>query len=437
MLGLGRSRKVGILPTEISQLKFQVGAASDGDDIEDLSRCEDAEPVIERTTDGRVLLCVADGLGGYSQGFDGKTGGYIASRAATKAAIDYFCYSAGFSEDDPNTLTNHIYRELRNLAERKLPPSRVRGTLGRHKLATTLAAAVFDDAPGTSLHKIRCYWIGDSRVYFFGEQGLHQLTRDDNMTESDAFDATFESPPMSQFLAASMEREWRIHRQDFQIDCPGVLIVCTDGCSADWKYPWAFEMALQKALEQSTRWADWLENFKQILESVRSDDASMAIYPLATGKFAHFQKLRRRYQVTNAAVRANRAQQKLEARDAWIKIYQPVYETAPVKQFVAEKKTAIKFFETEQVPEDQQKWTSSSIDDLIEASVVKVEGRVAAQKKAKTKIKRKRRLHISRSFKWLSLGWLFGLFCGMSLGSKINPWLDYFATWLKSLWQST
>ncbi|GEM_PF-2364123 len=437
MLGLGRSRKVGILPSETSQLKFQVSVVRDGDDSEDLSRCEDAEPVIERTTDGRVFLCVADGLGGYSQGFDGKTGGYIASRVAIKAAVDYFCYSAGFSEDGPDTLTNHIYRELRNLAERKLPPSRVRGTLGRHKLATTLAAVVFDDSLGTSLHNVRCYWIGDSRVYFFGEQGLHQLTRDDSMTESDVFDATFESPPMSQFLAASMEREWRIHRQEFQIDCPGVLIACTDGCSADWKFPWAFELALQKALEQSDSWTDWLEEFKQLLEVVRSDDASMAIYPLATGKFAHFQKLRRRYQVTNAAVRANRAQQKVEARDAWIKIYQPVYETAPVAQAVAEKKTVIESCESARTLESQQQSTGSSIDDLIKASVVKVDGRVAAQQKAKTKIKRKRRLHISRSCKWLSLGWLFGLMCGLSLGTKVKPWLEYFAFWLKSLWQST
>ncbi len=431
MLGLGHSRKAGILPSEVAQLKFQISAAAGHSGINDLSRCEDAEPVIERTTDGRVFICVADGLGGYSQGFDGKTGGYVASRVATEAAIDYFCCSAGFAEDNSDGLTNHIYKALRNLAERKLQPSRVRGTLGRHKLATTLAAAVFDDAPGTPMHKIRCYWIGDSRVYFFGEQGLHLLTRDDSMTESDVFDATFESPPMSQFLAASMEREWRIHSQEFLIDCPGVLIACTDGCSADWKYPWAFELALQQALEQSTGWTDWLAQFKQLLDKVRSDDASMAIYPLATGKFHQFQKLRRRYQVTNAAVRANRAQQKIEARDAWIKIYQPVYETPPVAHMVPEKKTEIESYEKE------AQSTESSVDDLIRTSVVNVEGQIARKSKAKSKIKRQRRKQVSRSFKWLSVGWLIGLVCGLSLGPKIKPWLEYFATWLKSLWQST
>ncbi len=434
MLGLDRSHKAGILADEVGQLKFQMSAVRDAAGNDDLSRCEDAEPVIERTTDGSVLICVADGLGGYSQGFDGKAGGYIASRATLRAVVDYFCCSAGFADDNPAALTNHIYKELRNLAERKLPPSRVRGSLGRHKLATTLAAIVFDDSPNLSMHKIRCYWIGDSRVYFFGGQGLHQLTRDDNVTESDAFDAAFESPPMSQFLAASMEREWRIHQEDFLIDCPGVLIICTDGCSTDWKSPWAFELALQQALEQSASWAEWLDAFKFLLDSVRSDDASMAIYPLGIGKFAQFKNLRKRHQATNVAVMAKRAEQELEAREIWTQIYQPVYESAPGAH------VAMELESVKEPAETQVQSSVTSMDDLIKSSVAAVQDQIAGRKISKLKSRRLPRISLSLksiSFKSFGLGSAVGFVCGLSLGPKLKPWLSYFADWIKSLWQFT
>ncbi len=441
MLGLGRIRKGDILAHEMGQLKFQISAVRDTAGIDDLSRCEDAEPVIDRTTDGSVFMCVADGLGGYSQGFEGKTGGYIASRATLESVVDYFCCSAGFADDSPDALTNHIYKKLRNLAERKLPLSRVRGTLGRHKLATTLAAVVFDDSPNVTLHKIRCYWIGDSRIYFFGEQGLHQLTRDDNVTESDAFDCTYESPPMSQFLAASMEREWSIHREDFLIDCPGVLIVCTDGCSAAWKSPWAFELELQKALEKSASWADWLYIFKGLLDRVRSDDASMAIYPLATGKFAKFKKLRKRHQATNGAVKAKRAEQKLEAREIWTRIYQPVYEAAPGSRVTTEIEAVKEPVETVKEPvETQAQRYSAAIDELIISSVAEVQNQIVTRMIAKPKPIRLPRFSFSfksLSFKSLGLGGLVGFVCGLSLGLKIKPWLSYMADWIKSLWQFT
>lgn len=434
MLGLGRIHKDAMLTHQLARLKFQLSALKDAAGNDDLSRCEDADPVIDRTTDDCVFMCVADGLGGYSQGFGGKTGGYIASRATLQAVVDYFCCSAGFADDSPDTLTNYIYKELRNLAERKLPPSRVRGTLGRHKLATTLAVVVFDDSPNVPVHKIRCYWIGDSRVYFFGEHGLHQLTRDDNVTESDAFDAAFESPPMSQFLAASMEREWCIHREDFLIDCPGVLIVCTDGCSTSWKSPWAFELALQQALVQSANWVEWLDAFKGLLDGVRSDDASMAIYPLAAGKFAKFKKLRKRHQATNAAVRAKRAEQELEAREIWTQIYQAVYETAPVSRAIG-KIEAVK-----EPVETQASRCSAALDDLILASVAEVQNQIVTRMIAKPKPRRLPRFSFpfkSLSAKSLGLGGLIGFVCGLSLGAKTKPWLSYIADWIKSLWQFT
>lgn len=119
------------------------------------------------------------------------------------------------------------------------------------------------------------------RIYFLGTNALRQLSQDDNLTGSDAFQSILDPPPMSQFLAASMEREWRLNLCEFYLDCPGVLFLCSDGCYSEFENPWQFEAGLQQALENSESWHSWIECLRLRFADGCSDDASCAVFPLA------------------------------------------------------------------------------------------------------------------------------------------------------------
>ncbi|MCI0667717.1 MAG: protein phosphatase 2C domain-containing protein [Methylococcaceae bacterium] len=390
---------------------FRCAAAQDADGKQDQGRCEDALPILTELSGGRVLLGVADGLGGYARGFDGRSGGQIASATAMKAAADVFRRAAPAEHPDAEALTNSIFKRLRHLAETRLEPSGIRGTLGRHKLATTLALVVLDARPLRSTTRIQCYWIGDSRIYFLGREGLHQLTRDDNLAGADAFDSIFDPPPMSRFLAASMEREWRIHVRELNLDCPGVVIACTDGCYSEWRSPWGFEAALQQALEQSGSWKEWIERFRFALQPLLSDDASLVAFPLKLLDFKEFQKLRAETRgALQECLKAER-ERGLQAKEIWTSIYKTTYESIPV----------------------------GGKDLLSDSVLAKPENPAARTIVFSGPVQSRSRMLSRLDSRWSipGLAWLAGFACGLPFGEKFMVWLEFFWRWFKSLWQST
>ena len=400
-------------------LSFCDGVARDSDGKQLAGKCEDAVPVLKSLSSDRVLLGVADGLGGYAQGFDNQSGGQIASTAAMDAALDFFDLAAVEPAPDAELLTNAVFKRLRHLAETRLAPSRLQGALGRHKLATTLALAVLDNRPFVTERKLQCYWIGDSRIYFLDAAGLHQLSRDDTVTGDDAFDSLFDPPPMSQFLAASMERNWRINLRETVLDCSGVVIVCTDGCYAGWPYPWKFEAALQNALDESESWPQWINAFRSRLEAVLSDDASMVVFPINLDNFEAFQKIRSKQ--NSVLSKCQRAENRLDVRDIWLSIYKPVYEAVPAG--IPDRNPA----------DSKKEYLEKAGSDPMAAycSRIGASGNpVAVQSGSRTLPAQSGRFA-------LLLAWLTGFACGIPFGQKMMAWLDFFWRWFKSLWQST
>jgi hypothetical protein len=401
---------------------FRSAVARDAGGTPDPGRCEDAVPVLKELSGERVLLGVADGLGGYPQGFDNRSGGQIAADTAMEVARDCFSRSVPGQRPDPEALTNAIFKRLRRLAETRLEPNRLRGTLGRHKLATTLALALLEAGPGASITTIRCYWIGDSRIYFWDSAGLHQLSRDDNLTGADAFDATFDPPPMSQFLAASMEREWRINLRERVLDCPGVVIACTDGCYSEWPSPWDFEAALQESLDESKSWKDWAERFRTRLEPLLSDDASLVAFPVNLSDFDEFRKIRAK--PDGALARCLKAEREdgLPATEIWSSIYKRIYESLPALD-EGRVSPAVRGVLSDPAASNSEDSDYSGFE--------------AAQPSDGTG---SRIRTVSRpSGRWLmpALAWLAGFACGVPAGQQIMAWLDLFWRWFLSLWQFT
>ncbi|MEN8259649.1 MAG: protein phosphatase 2C domain-containing protein [Pseudomonadota bacterium] len=308
---------------------FIASGVKDSAGNEAMDGCEDAEPLIERLSDGRIFACVADGLGGYSHGFDGKSGGFIACRTVSRGALEFFQrFPQKSPEIDAFSLTDYLHRKLQHLAALKLTPTRVKGTLAHHKLASTLACMLIQEKQDGSAAIVRLYWIGDSRIYFLTDSGLFLLTRDDTRANVDAYEGLFQDSPMSQFLAASMEKTWRINARELVIGKPGVLVACTDGCTAYWKRPWDFELTLMAAFETSDNWNEWVHRIKHSLDSVRADDASLIAWPLNTGDFAGFSAtmLEKRHKSAGAKAARTAALEKMPDQQIWRKIYRPSFQ---------------------------------------------------------------------------------------------------------------
>ena len=388
----------------------------------DMTRCEDAAPVATYLSGGRVLLGVADGLGGYVQGFDRLTGGRIASDLAMTIVLDYFKHLGPGLHPDPELLTNRIYKSLRHLQETRMQASQVRGSLGRHRLATTLAVVVVDSRAVPETSTIQGYWIGDSRIYVFDQAGLHQLSRDDNLSGADAFDSLFEAAPMFQFLAATMEREWRMHWLGRTLEMPAVVFACTDGCFSEFPSPWAFEALLQNALERANSWEDWITQVRALLEPALADDASLAAMPINLWSFEEFKQLRSGSETVLARCLATTQESSDKAREIWLSLYKPMYESAPGVEICADGAmlNATHPARPQALGSDQP---PSSPPKVLSKSVSRRCLKCCCEPLALI-----RRAVGPENLK----PWLIGFLCGLSSGAILMAWLEYFWEGLNS-----
>ena len=244
-----------------------------------------------------MVLGVFDGLGGISAGFDGMTGGRIASREATKITKTVLEQSQGrLTKDVATQLQDRICQSLKSQAESKMVKSRLSGTLTGKRLCTTIALASIPRKMKleSSDCEISLAWMGDSRIYFLSPQkGLQQLTIDDLEVDKDAFEMIREDPPMSQYLTADIPSNWEIHFLVEKIEEKGCILVCTDGCFQYLPAPWDLENLLLKALMTATSFEEWQILLSQKYEEIKQDDISLILHSIS---FLNFEELKNSYQ---------------------------------------------------------------------------------------------------------------------------------------------
>ncbi|MBC6421512.1 MAG: protein phosphatase 2C domain-containing protein [Hormoscilla sp. SP12CHS1] len=137
-----------------------------------------------------VVIGVFDGLGGRSAGYDGETGGRIASREAAKLSKDILWNQKGIlTKDIADRLQQRICTDLKTQADRKMGISKIRGSLASKRLCTTIAMASMPKQKEPNQEfEVNLAWMGDSRIYFLSPtKGLQQLTKDDLESSKDAF----------------------------------------------------------------------------------------------------------------------------------------------------------------------------------------------------------------------------------------------------------
>lgn len=228
-----------------------------------------------------ISLGVLDGLGGKSAGFDGKTGGQIASTLARDIVREKLAeLNSELTKEKAISIQQNICKILDENAREKIK-SRIKGSLS-HKLCTTIAIANF---PRTTLNQdifcINLSWIGDSRIYFLSPNiGLQQLTKDDLTEEQDAFDLIYKDSPMSKYLTANTQPDWTINFKQQTFKEKGMLIICTDGCFQYLNTPWDFEQLILDTLTNSESLQDWQTLLTKKYDQQKQDDISLIIYPL-------------------------------------------------------------------------------------------------------------------------------------------------------------
>ena len=154
------------------------------------------------------------------------------------------------------------------------------------KLPTTMALAYAQpDENGVVVHVL---WAGDSRVYLLDEQGLAQLTLDDNDVE-DAFENLYDDGVLNNVI--SSDGNYKINYKRIHIDRPAMILTATDGCFSYFTSPMEFEFAYLKTLIDSKTPEAFEKALNDCLKEYAGDDLAMGIMSFFFGDYGNTRKL--------------------------------------------------------------------------------------------------------------------------------------------------
>lgn len=250
------------------------------------NKCEDFYAY--SINDRAALLAVCDGCGGlgaltYPE-WNGKTGAYMASRAAIFSIKKWFEKSCNnnqiFSKNDTDLIKESIQNKFMIMESNAKTVSKIKGSMIR-PFPTTLAAALI------KYHKnklnIEALWAGDSRVYCFTNHGLSQLSVDDIYKE-DALSNLTRDGALTNVI--SSDGNYTIHSEKYEVSVPCIIISSTDGCFGYIPTPMHFEYILLFCLQNASNVEEWKENIIKYLKKVSGDDATMCLAAFGYNSFS-------------------------------------------------------------------------------------------------------------------------------------------------------
>lgn len=227
---------------------FQKGNKSAG--------CEDSPPV---ATLHYSIVC--DGLGGSGNTkhdvFEGgneeptkRTSAYLGSRIVSDCVEKFYqthigeFISSGLSARVVEPLIQEMKREIINALSDGLDKYHIEPTRSRtlKTFPTTLASAIY--CPNNGGLKILAIWAGDSRVYVLSPtQGLQLLSVDDADGAADSMNS---SSAMNNCI--SVGNPFHINFALYEMNEPGLVFCCTDGCFDYIPSPLNLEWLLLKTI---------------------------------------------------------------------------------------------------------------------------------------------------------------------------------------------
>ena len=224
----------------------------------------------------RAMFGVFDGCGGYGAGtypeLRGKSGAYVASRAACAAWLDWFHDLRPGRDGDEAELKEQVRAYLlrceANGGRVSAAPQLGRAT---RKLPTTAAAALCREERDRV--DVRLFWAGNSRVYLLDGEGLAQLTEDD-LDGPDTMEAHAGNGNLSNVI--SLSRDFVIHSARLTMGRPGLIFAATRGCFASQATPMEFEYLLLNTLLAAPNIQEWEKSLMHAVGKTAPDDYTVS-----------------------------------------------------------------------------------------------------------------------------------------------------------------
>ena len=244
------------------------------------------DSLVLEATPGDCVCAVFDGCGGTGSrkypAYAGKTGAYMASRAAAGALHYWFT-----KEFSPETDAASQAMELKSCFQRAIDicqshegsTLKLKGRLIKDFPTTAAILTGTFDSRGLAA---RCFWAGDSRCYVLNKRGLRQLTLDD-LAHPDAMENLTADGALTNVISGSSD--FVIHSKAFCFTEPCILLSATDGCFAYFSTPMEFEYLLLKTMQNAASPEQWEENMQSILKETAGDDFSMSGFAAGYGSF--------------------------------------------------------------------------------------------------------------------------------------------------------
>ena len=276
-----------------------------------------------------AFIGVFDGSGGsgartYPE-FGGKTGAYIAARAAAEGAFSWFRQWTEAGTDVPLTtesLMQEINASLGIWHEATESRSLLKSSLTR-EFPTTFAGQVIMPDEDEQKLKVCFLWCGDSRCYVLDRSGLHQVSVDD-LAVTDALRNLSEDAPMRNVISAS--NPYTINERRLKIRKPCVLLTATDGCFGYMKSPMEFERLLLETLSGAKCADEWRTALEGAFRRIAGDDFTLCMLPFGFGTFDNLRSFfAERLQLLMEKYFSPESEDPEEIRTRW-EIYRKEYE---------------------------------------------------------------------------------------------------------------
>ena len=225
--------------------------------------------------ESRAMVGVFDGGpgAGQSPALKGKSGGYLASRAAAAAYLHWFEALQPGQENGAEDVKERLRQYLRLCREQA-------GADFAGRLSASGAAAICRPARGGA--DVQLQWAGDSRVYLLDGAGLAQLTEDD-MGGLDAMQRQSQDKAPTNVIR--LNGDFSIHTARLTVNRPCLLFAATGGCFGQLSTPMEFEYLLLSTLQNAPNAESWEKNLAESIGKGAEDDYSLCGIALNAGSF--------------------------------------------------------------------------------------------------------------------------------------------------------
>lgn len=251
--------------------------------------CEDALPVANE-----AYSVVCDGLGGAgmtkhtvledgAESLSERTSAYLGARIVSECVNSYYnrhhdelatIMSVRDRGERVKVLLEELKSEINDAFQLYMEKWQIEPSLGKTKktFPTTLASAMY--FPQEDKLTVLTVWAGDSRVYALSPQkGLQLLSMDDAVNAENEMNSASE---MTNTISAG--NSFRLNYAIYEMDEPGIVFCCSDGCFDYRPSPLHVEWLILKTVLEYMPAAEGKDLGVAFAESMRD-----TIYPAPVG----------------------------------------------------------------------------------------------------------------------------------------------------------